>query len=461
MSSKLIIATHDLLRELSTGPPLERAEYLLTSVKNNGRTPAVSGSFTEKDLDMLTDRYLVGKKGTSEVTLNEALTIIANALVLNRRLHATWDPHKAISKVLNESFQPGCDQLHLVLLLRLLFLFTFNGLPYDERTIKTCLAVVASKISQTSANDARFIDTADRQAFIECLKLTFNLLHFYSKQSVHYVQGYTAHDLVRIYFTLNPADPDNVVLFQHISNCLLCLPVNAWLYDSDSLSIMKRILEFIEKMVHPKNEQLREDRILSPPLSLVHSIVSDLFSPQAADLEDVRDYVRSRVLPSDKDRERPLGQSDSLCSYLLKVTIDPVLLTSRNIIFDIFWKVSHENPDEFVQNFGLGFASSFLASHGIAFPDSVTTDPSSASASSSSGQASSSASKPRINPITGQYMDHERHDPLQQPMTEEEKERDAERMFVLFERLNKSKSPIKVVNPVQLAQQSGKLEHIN
>jgi hypothetical protein len=38
-----------------------------------------------------------------------------------------------------------------------------------------------------------------------------------------------------------------------------------------------------------------------------------------------------------------------------------------------------------------------------------------------------------VNPITGQRLDAE--DPSsQEPMTEEEKEREAERLFVLFER---------------------------
>ena len=44
-------------------------------------------------------------------------------------------------------------------------------------------------------------------------------------------------------------------------------------------------------------------------------------------------------------------------------------------------------------------------------------------------------------------------------MTEEEKEIEAEKLFVLFERLNKL--GVRVENPVQAAQQSGKFEELS
>lgn len=44
-------------------------------------------------------------------------------------------------------------------------------------------------------------------------------------------------------------------------------------------------------------------------------------------------------------------------------------------------------------------------------------------------------------------------------MTEEEKEREAERLFVLFERL-KQTGVVDVKNPVEVAQQSGRFEEV-
>ncbi|CAG8735726.1 7885_t:CDS:2, partial [Racocetra persica] len=64
-----------------------------------------------------------------------------------------------------------------------------------------------------------------------------------------------------------------------------------------------------------------------------------------------------------------------------------------------------------------------------------------------------------INPITGQYLDDEA--PSLSDMTDEEKEREAERLFVLFERLKKT-GVMNVVNPVEEAAKSGKLnENLN
>jgi len=60
-----------------------------------------------------------------------------------------------------------------------------------------------------------------------------------------------------------------------------------------------------------------------------------------------------------------------------------------------------------------------------------------------------------INPITG-IRNQDRPDPGVE-MTEEEKEREAEKLFVLFDRLERSGMG---VNPIRKAQQEGKLEEI-
>ena len=61
-----------------------------------------------------------------------------------------------------------------------------------------------------------------------------------------------------------------------------------------------------------------------------------------------------------------------------------------------------------------------------------------------------------INPITGQRRDMEPEDILPE-MTDEEKEREAEKLFVLFERL-KATGVMNVVNPVEQAVREGRLE---
>ncbi len=63
-----------------------------------------------------------------------------------------------------------------------------------------------------------------------------------------------------------------------------------------------------------------------------------------------------------------------------------------------------------------------------------------------------------INPVTGQRRDMEPEDPGP-AMSDEEKEREAEKLFVLFERL-KATGVVNVVNPVEQALQEGRFEEV-
>lgn len=61
-----------------------------------------------------------------------------------------------------------------------------------------------------------------------------------------------------------------------------------------------------------------------------------------------------------------------------------------------------------------------------------------------------------INPITG--IRNQNRSTSEDEMTEEEKEIEAEKLFVLFDRLEKSGMG---VNPIRKAQQEGKLEELS
>lgn len=105
--------------------------------------------------------------------------------------------------------------------------------------------------------------------------------------------------------------------------------------------------------------------------------------------------------------------------------------------------------NEFTQKVGYGNAVGFLVNKGIAMePPKETT--------SEEGEE-----KESINPITGQYVSQEKLPDLKD-MTDEEKEREAERLFVLFERLKKT-GIIDVENPIAKAMQEsqGRFEEID
>lgn len=95
-------------------------------------------------------------------------------------------------------------------------------------------------------------------------------------------------------------------------------------------------------------------------------------------------------------------------------------INTKNLVSALLFQLSHADPNEFVKNVGYGYASGYLISQGIAAPDDAM-------------KSSQSMGGDPINPITGQRLSAEDVSDLPE-MTDEEKEREAERLFVLFER---------------------------
>ena len=90
---------------------------------------------------------------------------------------------------------------------------------------------------------------------------------------------------------------------------------------------------------------------------------------------------------------------------------------------------------------GYGNSAGFLFNRGI-----LSAPPTAESSGASDGV------NPSVNPITGTIQQEQDPGP---EMTDEEKEREAEKLFVLFERLEKSGA---MENPLRKALHEGKLE---
>jgi hypothetical protein len=138
--------------------------------------------------------------------------------------------------------------------------------------------------------------------------------------------------------------------------------------------------------------------------------------------EGARKYMQWLLLPEDNDRSIPIGRSDTLSSKLLRLSTSPSMHL-KTAISELMFVLSGKDAENLTKNIGYGFAAGFLASRGMEIPQSA-------------GEAfatNESAFDPTVNPITGQRWDAEPRD-NGAPMTQEEKEREAERLFVLFER---------------------------
>ncbi|KAJ5834815.1 Guanine nucleotide exchange factor Ric8 [Penicillium robsamsonii] len=158
-----------------------------------------------------------------------------------------------------------------------------------------------------------------------------------------------------------------------------------------------------------------------------------------------RKYMESLLLPEDTDRSLPIGQSGTLSSKLLKLSTSH-FANLKVTISELMFVLSGKDAEKLTRNIGYGFAAGFLAARGIDMPQS---------ASEASAQDDPESAR---NPITGQRWAAEPQD-SGPPMTMEEKEREAERLFVLFERA-KANGLINVENPVTQALHEGRFEEL-
>jgi hypothetical protein len=131
-----------------------------------------------------------------------------------------------------------------------------------------------------------------------------------------------------------------------------------------------------------------------------------------------------------RERKQPFGKGTTLAARLLQLSSSASAPNTREHISWLLFMLSDSDAERFVLNIGYGYASGFLLTHNIPLPKS-------------SDMPSTSASSRPINPITGQTLDSE--PPAGDPfagMSQEEKEREAERLFVLFERHATHPSPL-------------------
>jgi Guanine nucleotide exchange factor synembryn len=194
-------------------------------------------------------------------------------------------------------------------------------------------------------------------------------------------------------------------------------------YDDTPSSRILVILENAIKTI-PESEI---DTLVTPLVTLVHKLYT--FAP-----EKVQSFLCSAVLPSDKDREHVLGKvSNTLSSHLLRLTMSPGTPTMRDAVSNLIFEMCDKDAEKMIETVGFGIASGYLMRAGIPMPNS------------SAGAASGSAD---INPITGQKIEFERPVELED-MTDEQKEMEAERLFVLFERYVKQSNAMKDIDALQ------------
>jgi hypothetical protein len=185
---------------------------------------------------------------------------------------------------------------------------------------------------------------------------------------------------------------------------------------------------FLDKLAHILDLASRSytpedlDRLGSPLVQLFLRISEAIATGQ-------KSHLCAIFLPSEKDREKVLGKGDSLPSRLLSLFNQITAPRLKVLLPALYFVLSDNDSNSFVENVGYGLAVGFLRLNGIQELDAWPKR-----SAQKMNVASSHDNFHRSNYVTGQSLDKETQ-VSSLAMTDDEKEREAERLFVLFERL--------------------------
>lgn len=190
-------------------------------------------------------------------------------------------------------------------------------------------------------------------------------------------------------------------------NCLPVLPLQK--KDHVSVEAVGRMVDILKDCIDYYGKGDKESEILPLLLALNHISQSNA--------AEAKTRLQERLIPSEEDRKEALGKGQTLPHKLLHMSNTSMYPEVREVTMTLFFQLSDKDPSRFVHNVGFGNAAGYLSTKGIEISQKDL------------GEAGSAD----VNPITGQRVDAEPQPDLPE-MTEEEKEREAERLFVLFER---------------------------
>ncbi|KAL2870920.1 synembryn [Aspergillus lucknowensis] len=289
--------------------------------------------------------------------------------------------------------------------------------------------------------------TLEPNALCEILKLTGNIAASYPLQSA----GFSA-SCRPILQMLSALDIPSHPLQAPVSSLIDCLVL---VVADESSQCASTIFEevHVSRLVHILDlatQVYTEDDLAQYCCPLVQLL---FLTSQTAPTK-IKALLQNLLLPTDKDRERILGTDNSLSSRILRLSTSISAGQLSILIRLLLFELSDNDGEQLVRNIGYGYASGHLHSLG----KQPATSTSAIQDSEGSSIRNSSSRNVEVNPLTGQRRDMETQSSLLD-MTVEEKEREAERLFVLFERLREN-GVIKIENPVAVATREGRLEDI-
>ncbi|KAM9425865.1 chaperone Ric-8A-like [Pholidichthys leucotaenia] len=212
-----------------------------------------------------------------------------------------------------------------------------------------------------------------------------------------------------------------------------------------NMDCVHSLLMFMEQRLE-SGEKIKEK--LTPVLNLL--------TESCRAHRETRKYIRKHILPPLRDVSHRPEEGTTVKSRLIRLMthLDTDL---KHCAADLIFVLCKENVRRFVKYTGYGNAAGLLATRGLLGIQGARTSSSEAQYSTDSDSDTDEYRqvKDRINPVTGR-VEAEQPDPME-GMTEEEKEEEAKRLIMLFNKLSRDKiiQPMGVDEEGKLVPMSG------
>ncbi|KIK68387.1 hypothetical protein GYMLUDRAFT_68251 [Collybiopsis luxurians FD-317 M1] len=203
--------------------------------------------------------------------------------------------------------------------------------------------------------------------------------------------------------------------------------------DPDSQEIREAFQKEITKQGIPADTSL--DDVLSPLVVLCTRLC-------LAD-EGTRIKVREWIVPPDLDRTNPLDERSDFLGRCIRLLGSVYHTRLKDAVGEMLYAACDSNASLLSSLFGYGHVA------GLLFNKGVMSAPSPPSSTSDSEASTSNLDGREINPITGTYAPVGSTASATADMTEEEKEQEMEKLFVLFDRLERSGALPPSQNPMR------------
>jgi hypothetical protein len=389
-------------------------------LKQHGRSQAVSVHITTYITSTLIRSFVL--KPPSETAKLQALTIIANALVLNSELLESFDPNQfGLVNIVLSDYNSTHDDTNLYLYGRLLFLFTFKGFLLNLK--HDCFEIIQAKLARSSRS-------ASYPATIELLKFIFNLLHHPNYLTLLHsieLKSEIFLSLLALLDSDSPINKDLLNVLSLFSSSYWSTPMHSRVPNKNKHDKNNTNLRRIRKAITTTScwsSATIENSAYSPTSLFIHfdSILSFINNQNSSIFVDLTPAL---TCLHNLTRSIPIKHHHLLLARLNNATLKNHLIfeaslspETSNLVYEIYALLLNNDTELLAATLGISFTNQRLAASRKNSEFSIFEDDYIFSRRQSTATTNTNESG------------------LSSRLSEREKEEEAEKLFRVFERLN-------------------------